>query len=88
MMIYIYGSTHYSFKGIRATSYYWVKKDENPSQNLLHLGDQIRIFREDQQMDGEGSFIRFFGGVLIWKDKKGLLRFQVMNDGISIQKIG
>jgi hypothetical protein len=103
MIRYIYGSTHYSFKGIRATSYQWVQKVENvhsrrplfpikPQEFSVNkefsLGDQIQVFNSDLQTNRNGSFIRFFGGVLIWADHTGSIRFQMLNGGISVRKIG
>lgn len=102
MIRYIYGSTHYSFKGIRATSYQWVQKAENvhsrrplfpvKSQDFsmnkeFFLGDQIQVLNDDLQTNRNGSFIRFFGGVLIWADRTGSIRFQILSGGISVRKI-
>ncbi|MDP9729459.1 hypothetical protein ACOJUR_02150 [Alicyclobacillus tolerans] len=51
------------------------------------LGDRIKVYAGDTQIDGTGSFIAFQDRFLIWADSTGLINFTHLGDAITIQKV-
>ncbi|KIL50034.1 hypothetical protein [Jeotgalibacillus soli] len=54
---------------------------------VLNLGDKIRVKIGDDNIDGTGSFIQATDDFLVWADDDGEVLFTVLGGGVSIKKV-
>lgn len=59
----------------------------NKLQQVLNLGDKIRVKAGTRNIDGKGSFIEAQSNYLVWSDNDGNILYTHLGNDISVKKV-